>query len=272
MTVRFPATTVAAALIAGIAAALPSPGRAGVPEYGFAVVKTFPHDPGAFTEGLLYQNGFLYESTGLEGRSSIRREKLETGKVLQEYDLDPKYFGEGIVIWKDKLIGLTYTTEIGFVYDAESFRPLSDFHYEGEGWALTRDGTRLYMSDGTSDLRILDPETLNQTGSIHVTCDGHPVRNLNELEWVKGEIFANIWKTPLIARIDPATGAVTGLIDATALGVRASAGGRIVDVLNGIAYDAAADRLFVTGKLWPVLFQIRLSPRPRGKDLCGTIP
>jgi glutaminyl-peptide cyclotransferase len=262
---------VTAALIAGIAAAVTSPARAEVPQYGFTVVKAYPHDPAAFTEGLLFQNGYLYESTGLEGRSSIRREKLETGKVLQEYDLDPKYFGEGIVIWNNKLIGLTYTTEIGFVYDAATFKPLSDFHYKGEGWALTRDSTRLYMSDGTSDIRILDPETLNRIGSIHVTCDGQPVRNINELEWVKGEIFANIWKTPLIARIDPATGAVTGLIDATPLGIRASKH-RPVDVLNGIAYDARADRLFVTGKLWPVLFQIRLSPRPAGKDLCGAIP
>jgi glutaminyl-peptide cyclotransferase len=262
----------AAALAAGIAVAPLSPARAAVPEYGFAVVKTYPHDPGAFTEGLLYQNGFLYESTGLEGRSSIRREKLETGKVLQEYDLDPKYFGEGIVIWNSKLIGLTYTTEIGFTYELDTFKPLSDFHYKGEGWALTKDNTRLYMSDGTSDLRILDPETLNQIGSIHVTCDGHPVRNINELEWVNGEIFANIWKTPLIARIDPKTGAVAGLIDASSLAARAAAGGRPIDVLNGIAYDAAADRLFVTGKLWPKLFQIRLSRRPGRKDLCGTIP
>nr|WP_294557476.1 glutaminyl-peptide cyclotransferase [uncultured Rhodopila sp.] len=264
--------TAAAVLIAGIAAVAASHARAAVPEYGFTVVKAYPHDPAAFTEGLLFQNGYLYESTGLEGRSSIRKEKLETGKVIREHNLDPKYFGEGIVIWKNKLIGLTYTTGIGFVYDAATFRPLSDFHYKGEGWALTRDSTRLYMSDGTSDLRILDPDTLNQIGSIHVTCDGHPVRNLNELEWVKGEIFANIWKTPLIARIDPATGAVTGLIDASALGVRAASKDRTIDVLNGIAYDARADRLFVTGKLWPVLFQIKLSPRPGGIDLCGTIP
>jgi glutamine cyclotransferase len=262
----------AAALIAGIAATPPPPARAEVPEYGFTVVKTYPHDPGAFTEGLLFQNGFLYESTGLEGRSSIRKEILETGKILQEYDLDPKYFGEGIVIWNKKLISLTYTTEIGFVYDADSFRPLSDFHYKGEGWALTRDDARLYMSDGTSDLRILNPETLNPIGIIHVTCDGRPVQNINELEWVKGEIFANIWKTPLIARINPATGAVTGLIDASSLAARAASKGHTIDVLNGIAYDAAADRLFVTGKLWPKLFQIRLSRRPGGNDLCGTIP
>nr|WP_294525874.1 glutaminyl-peptide cyclotransferase [uncultured Rhodopila sp.] len=264
--------TTAAALVAGIAAALPHPVRAAVPEYSFTVVKTYPHDPAAFTEGLLFQNGFLYESTGLEGRSSIRREKLETGKVLQEYDLDPKYFGEGIVIWNAKLIGLTYTTQIGFVYDAETFKPLSDFHYKGEGWALTKDDTRLYMSDGTSDLRILNPETLDQIGSIHVTCDGRPVQNINELEWVKGEIFANIWKIPLIARIDPKTGAVTGLIDGSRLFALAASKGRTIDVLNGIAYDAAADRLFVTGKLWPKLFQIRLSRRPGGKDLCSTIP
>jgi glutaminyl-peptide cyclotransferase len=260
------------AAVALVAIAALSPVRAAVPEYGLTVVKTYPHDPGAFTEGLLYQNGFLYESTGLEGRSSIRREKLETGQVLQEYDLDPKYFGEGIVIWNTKLIGLTYTTEIGFIYDLDTFKPLSDFHYKGEGWALTKDESRLYMSDGTSDLRVLDPETLNQTDSIHVTCDGHPVANLNELEWVKGEIYANIWKTPLIARINPSTGAVVGLIDASSLVARAGKGGRTIDVLNGIAYDAKANRLFVTGKLWPTLFQIKLTHRRHGKDLCETIP
>jgi len=261
-----------AGFILGLSVVAFSPARAAVPEYGVVVQKTYPHDPYAFTEGLLYQNGFLYESTGLEGHSSIRKVRLTTGQVLQEHDLDPKYFGEGIVIWNNRLIGLTYTTEIGFVYDITTFRQISDFHYKGEGWALTKDSTHLFMSDGTSDLRVLDPATLNQTGSIHVTCDGRSMGNINELEWVKGEIYANIWKTPLIARIDPRTGAVVGLIDASALVARAAEGGRRIDVLNGIAYDAAADRLFVTGKLWPSLYQIRLSARPGGTDLCATIP
>ncbi len=260
-----------AGFILGLAAAAFHPARAEVPEYGIVVQKTYPHDPRAFTEGLIYQNGFLYESTGLEGHSSIRKVVLTTGQVVQEHDLAPKYFGEGIVIWNDRLIGLTYTTEIGFIYDLKTFRQISDFHYKGEGWALTKDSTRLFMSDGTSDLRVLDPDTLNQTGSIHVTCDSRPLRNLNELEWVKGEIYANIWKTPVIARVDPATGHVVGLVDLSDLATRVGVG-RTADVLNGIAYDAEGNRLFVTGKFWPSLFQITLTRRSAGTDLCGALP
>ena len=159
----------------------------------------------------------------------------------------------------------------GFVYDLKTFRQISDFHYTGEGWALTRDGTHLIMSDGTSELRVLDPDTLHETARIHVACEGRPVRSINELEWVKGEIYANIWLTNLIARINPATGEVAGLIDLTDLAARAGAG-RTADVLNGIAYDARADRLFVTGKLWPALYQITLSRRPDARDLCKTLP
>src|ERR1700722_14134597 len=175
--------TTAALVITGLAAASPGPAQAAVPEYSAVVIKTFPHDPGAFTEGLLYQDGFLYESTGLNGRSSIRKVALETGTVLQQHALDQKYFGEGIVTWKDRLIGLTYKTEIGFVFDLGSFNPISDFHYTGEGWGMTKDASHLYMSDGTSDLRILDPETIAETGRIHVTCDGRAIKNINELEW-----------------------------------------------------------------------------------------
>jgi glutaminyl-peptide cyclotransferase len=249
--------------------ALPA-ASAAVPAYTAVVVKTFPHDPAAFTEGLLYRDGFLYESTGLKGASSIRKVRLDTGEVIQQHDIDAKYFGEGIVIWGGRLIELTWDSQIGFVYDLASFTQRSDFHYQGEGWALTEDGHRLFMSDGTSDLRILDPETLAETGRIHVTCDGAPIRNINELEWVKGEIYANIWLTSMIARIDPATGAVVGVIDATALA--ASVPKTLEDaVLNGIAYDAAGDRLFVTGKLWPRLYQVTLSARPSGGDLCETL-
>jgi glutaminyl-peptide cyclotransferase len=246
--------------------------HAAVPIYGVVVVNTYPHDPSAFTEGLLYQNGFLYESTGLEGHSSIRKTKLETGKVVQQYDLDPRYFGEGIVIWQNQLIELTYKSEIGFVYDRDSFRKLSEFHYKGEGWALTQDGSHIIMSDGTSDLRVLDPLTLQEIRRIHVTCDGRPVQYVNELEWVNGELYANIWQTNAIARINPETGAVVGLIDATSLAVRTAAAGRDVDVLNGIAYDAKADRLFVTGKLWPTLYQITLSLRSPASDVCKALP
>lgn len=244
---------------------------AAVPEYSAVIVKTFPHDSNAFTEGLLYQDGFLYESTGRNGKSSIRKVALDTGAVVQQHDLDPKYFGEGIVTWKDRLIGLTYKTEIGFVYDLSSFNPISDFHYTGEGWGLTKDDTHLFMSDGTSELRILDPATENETGRIHVTCDGRLIKNINELEWIKGEIYANIWLTSVIVRINPKTGVVSGLIDVSNLLALASQY-RAVDVANGIAYDAAGDRIFVTGKLWPSLYQITLSPRASGVDLCHALP
>jgi glutaminyl-peptide cyclotransferase len=261
----------AALVFVAVAATVVVQARAAVPEYGAVIVKTYPHDPNAFTEGLLYLDGFLFESTGRNGHSSIRKVVLETGAVVQEHDLDPKYFGEGIVNWKDRLVGLTYKTEIGFVYDRATFNQMSDFHYSGEGWGMTRDTVHLYMSDGTSDLRILDPDTLNESGRIHVTCAGRPIKNINELEWIKGEIYANIWLTNVIVRINPATGEVAGLIDVSNL-LALAAETRAVDVPNGIAYDAAGDRLFVTGKLWPTLYQITLSPRPNGNDLCHKLP
>jgi glutamine cyclotransferase len=238
--------------------------QAGVPEYGYDVVHVYPHDPTAFTEGLFYLNGFLYESTGVEGSSSVRKVKLETGQVLQEHDLPEAYFGEGIVKWKDKLYQLTYTTEVGFVYDFNTFEEKSEFHYPGQGWAFTTDGKKIYM-DGTRtvnaevsapEIRIWDPETLRETGVIKVTDQGQPVENLNELEWVKGEIFANIWQTDRVARIDPKTGKVVGWIDLS--GLLSPDDRRGADVLNGIAYDAEHDRLFVTGKRWPKLFEIKL--------------
>lgn len=259
------------ALVIVAAAVAPVEAHGAVPEYSAAIVRTYPHDPNAFTEGLLYLNGFLYESTGLNGQSSIRQVTLETGGIVRQHDIDPKYFGEGIVNWKDRLIELTWKSAIGFVYDLGTFNPISDFRYAGEGWALTRDGSHVYMSDGTSDLRILEPNTLAESGRIHVTCEGRPIRNINELEWVKGEIYANIWQTNVIVRINPATGEVSGLIDVTNLHTLAGAN-RAVDVPNGIAYDAAGDRLFVTGKLWPTLYQITLSPRPKRDRLCHTLP
>lgn len=245
---------------------------AAVPQYAGSVVETYPHDPAAFTEGLLYQDGFLYESTGREGQSSVRKVVLNTGAVVQKHDIDKQYFGEGIVISKGKLIELTWKNEIGFIYDAATFNPIRDFHYAGEGWALTRDDSHLYMSDGTSDIRLLDPESLSESSRIHVTCDGKPIHNINELEWVKGEIYANIWLTSVIARIDPVTGDVVGLVDLSNLAELAAAGGRTIDVLNGIAYDPATDRLFVTGKLWPSVYQIRLAPKQDGSDLCSALP
>jgi glutamine cyclotransferase len=234
----------------------PTQVHAATPVYGYEVVRTYPHDPNAFTEGLFLRDGFLYESTGLEGASSIRKIVLETGSVENERSISSQYFGEGIIDWKDRLIQLTWKTQIGFVYDFDDFETRGEFSYVGEGWALTRDDKRIIMSDGTSRLRFLDPETLKETGGVTVTDEGRPVDQLNELEWVKGEIYANIWQTDRIARIDPATGKVKGWIDLT--GLLPEADRAQADVLNGIAYDAEADRLIVTGKLWPRLYEIRL--------------
>jgi glutaminyl-peptide cyclotransferase len=238
----------------------PAPARADVPVYGYELVHTYPHDTTAFTEGLFYLNGFLYESTGLEHQSSIRKEKLETGEVVQRVDVPPQYFGEGIVNWKHHLISLTWKTQVGFVYDLATLKVQRKFSYPGEGWALTQDGQRLIMSDGTPDLRFLDPQTLAQTGRITVTYDGKPVPQINELEWVKGRIYANVWETNIMVIIDPATGNITGVVDLTSLLAHVERPPGPDSVLNGIAYDAAGDRLFVTGKNWPKLFEIRILP------------
>jgi len=229
------------------------------PVDGYQVVRSYPHDPSAFTQGLVYHDGVLYESTGLEGQSSLRRVRLENGEVLQIHRLPPRYFAEGIAVWRDRIIQLTYKTEIGFVYDRQSFKQLRTFTYSGEGWGLTHDGTRLIMSDGSSFLRFLDPESLQETGRVQVRDGGTPVEQLNELEFIKGEVFANVWQSDRIARIDPTSGRVTRWIDLSGLLDPRTA--RDVDVLNGIAYDAAGDRLFVTGKLWPRLFEIRIVPK-----------
>ena len=248
--------TVLIALVSLLAACAPQ-GHAATPVYGYQVVRTYPHDPNAFTEGLFLRDGFLYESTGLEGASSIRKIVLETGSVENERSISSQFFGEGIIDWKDRLIQLTWKNQLGFVYVIDDFETKGDFSYPGEGWALTRDDRRIIMSDGTSRLRFLDPETLKETGGITVTDEGRPVDQLNELEWVKGEILANVWQTDRIARIDPATGKVTGWIDLA--GLLPVADRARADVLNGIAYDAKADRLIVTGKLWPRLYEIRLT-------------
>lgn len=249
-----------AALCLGLAAPA---GAAPAPVGGYTVVRAYPHDTTAFTEGLFYRGGFMFESTGLAGRSFIRKWNLETGFSEQERMVDSRYFGEGIVDWKNRLYELTWTNEIGFIYDIDTFEKVGEFAYPGEGWALTRDDTRLMMSDGTSFIRFLDPETLKETGRIEVTDDGVPVRNLNELEWVKGELLANIWQTTRIARIDVKTGKVLGWIELAGLLKEAGVTGQRDDVLNGVAYDAAGDRLFVTGKLWPKLFEIKLTPPAR---------
>jgi glutaminyl-peptide cyclotransferase len=232
--------------------------QAAVPRYDYEIVHSYPHDATAFTEGLFYLNGFLYESTGLEEHSSIRKVRLETGEVLQKLDIPAQYFGEGIVNWHGQLISLTWKSQVGFVYDLATFKLQRQFHYKGEGWALTRDDSEIIMSDGTPALRFLDPKTLKETHRIQVTLEGRPISNVNELEWVKGEIYANVWQTNWVLRIDPANGQVVGIIDLAGLLKRKDIVAGQTDVLNGIAYDAKGDRLFVTGKNWPKLFEIRL--------------
>ena len=229
-----------------------------LPVYEYQIVRVYPHDPTAFTQGLQYLDGYLYEGTGLNGRSSIRKVRLETGEVVQRRDVASQYFGEGITVWHSQLIELTWRSEIAFVYDKITFAPLRTFEYAGEGWGLTHDAANLIMSDGTDRLRYLDPASFAERRRIHVTASGMPVRNLNELEYVRGEIFANIWQTDYVARIAP-DGRVVGWIDLR--GLLSPDERRSVDVLNGIAYDESKDRLFVTGKLWPKLFEIKLVKR-----------
>lgn len=227
------------------------------PTYGYEIVHVYPHDRNAFTQGLIYLNGFLYEGTGLPGRSSLRKVKLETGEVVQKIALPQPYFGEGITDWGHELIELTWQSGVGFVYDQFSFSKLREFRYQGEGWGLTHDGVNLIMSDGSAYLRYWDPRTFAEKRRLLVKDGGRPVSNLNELEYIKGEIYANIWQTERIARISPKTGLVVGWINLEGLLTDADRS-QPVDVLNGIAYDSAKDRLFITGKLWPKLFEIRL--------------
>jgi glutamine cyclotransferase len=225
------------------------------PVLAYEVVKTYAHDPKAFTQGLIFRNGFLYESTGLKGQSSLRKVRLETGEVVELRAVDKQYFAEGLTDWGGRLLQLTWETNIGFVYDLATFNPLKTFTYTGEGWGLTHDDAQLIMSDGSSALRFLDSETQREIRRVTVRDNGKPVERLNELEFVKGEIFANVWLTDRIAIIAPATGKVTAWLDLAKLRAPSRQG---EDVLNGIAYDAAANRLFVTGKLWSRLYEIRV--------------
>jgi glutamine cyclotransferase len=226
------------------------------PVYGYEVVKVYPHDREAFTQGLLFRDGVLYESTGLNGKSSLRKVQLETGKVLQQVPVDARYFAEGLTDWGTRLVQLTWNTNIGFVYDLASFKQQQTFSYTGEGWGLARDDRRLIMSDGTSTLRFLDPQTLKVTGQVQVTDGNVPVRDVNELEYVDGQVYANVWLTDRIAIISPDTGRVTAWLNLAGLMSKSGLSGDAV--LNGIAYDAPRKRLFVTGKLWPSLFEIRI--------------
>lgn len=229
------------------------------PFFTYRVVNTFPHDSDAFTQGLVFSDGVIYEGTGLKGRSSLREVDLETGEVVRMHRLADAYFGEGITVWDNTIVQLTLTSGKGFVYDAATFELLRDFTYTTGGWGITSDGKRLIMSDGTSMLTFLDPETFERIGQVIVRDGMRPVIGLNELEYIDGEVFANVWQTDLIARISPSTGKVESWADLTGLLDPADRQG--ADILNGIAYDAAGKRLFVTGKLWPRLFEIELIPK-----------
>ncbi|MBV8687624.1 MAG: glutaminyl-peptide cyclotransferase [Alphaproteobacteria bacterium] len=229
------------------------------PVYGYRIVKEYPHDPMAFTEGLFFLDGKLYESTGLNRQSTIREVRLEDGKVLRSVSIAPQYFGEGIVNWGPDIVSLTWQGGQGFRWNRADFRPKGGFRYQGEGWGLTQDGKTIWMSDGTAQLRRLDPATLKEKGRLDVADNDQPVERLNELEWVKGEILANVWMSPRLARIDPGSGKVTGWIDLSDL-VAENMNGDADAVLNGIAYDPARDRLFVTGKNWSKLYEIAIVP------------
>jgi glutaminyl-peptide cyclotransferase len=248
----------------GLASGQSAPGhsRSKTPEYTFKVVHVFPHDQGAFTQGLVYHDGFLYESTGLNGRSSLRKVRLETGEVVQRVDLAQEFFGEGIALLKNQIVQLTWRSHVGFVYNASDFQLLRRFSYAGEGWGLATNGTDFFMSDGTAAIRVLDGRTLREKRRLQVRDGSTPVTELNELEFVEGEILANVWQTDRIARISPQTGKVVGWIDLTGLlsSVYKLEQGA---VLNGIAYDAVKKRLFVTGKLWPSVFEIQIVPKPK---------
>ena len=241
-----------------------------VATYGYEIVNTYPHDSGAFTQGLVYHQGQLYESTGLNGQSSLRRVELETGRVLRKVDVPSQYFGEGLVLFDNKFIQLTWINGVAFQYDFNSFEQTGSFRYAGEGWGITHDGQQLIMSDGTADIRFLNPSNFQEKRRVTVTDRGRPINRLNELEYIKGEIWANVWYTDRIARIQPATGNVIGWIDLSGLLKPEDTNGVHADVLNGIAYDAERDRIFVTGKQWPKLFEIRVvekssTLKPRGQ-------
>lgn len=246
--------------VAVLILALAVPATAAVPRYSVKIIKTFPHDPQAFTEGLFYDRGHLYESTGRNGTSSIREVDLDSGKVLKSADIDEHFFGEGIVPWNGRIVSLTWRSGIGFVWNQNDLRVQKSFTYTGEGWGMTHDARNLIMSDGTPALKFLDPDSLNVVRTLNVSYDGQPVMRVNELEWVDGNILANIWMTHIVVRIDPASGKVNGVVDLDALPEVAAPPADQDAVPNGIAFDPDGHRLFVTGKLWPHLYQVELVP------------
>ncbi|MCB0082536.1 MAG: glutaminyl-peptide cyclotransferase [Caldilineaceae bacterium] len=226
------------------------------PIWSYEIISTYPHDPTAFTQGLIWLDNIFYEGTGLRGRSSLRQVDRDTGDVRKQIDLPAQYFGEGITILGDKLYQLTWQSHTGFIYNKDTFTKLADFPYATEGWGITHNGQQLIMSDGSSTLYIWDPDTLAELGQIQVTDQGQPVMRLNELEYIHGQIYANVWQTNYIAVIDPTSGNVTAWLDLTGILAPADRTGQ-EDVLNGIAYNAENDTLYITGKLWPKLFEIR---------------
>lgn len=236
-----------------------------ISRYSYEVVNVFPHDRGAFTQGLVFLNGGFLESTGLNGQSTLREVELKTGRVLRQKKVAAQYFAEGLAVLDGKAYQLTWRAGKAFEYDLKTFDQEKELTYEGEGWGLATDGRRLILSDGTSEIRFLDPDSFKVKRTIKVLMQGQPLNNLNELEWVKGEIFANVWQTDYVARIDPSSGRVKGMIDFTGL-LELRDREANTDVLNGIAYDPATDRLFVTGKCWPKLFEVKLKPeQPAGQ-------
>ena len=242
-------------------------GSSPVKTYSYRIVDSYPHDPSAFTQGLVYDRGGLYEGTGLYGQSSLRRIDIQTGEVLQIVHLEDELFGEGITIWEDKIIQLTWQSRQGFVWGKENLTRIDNFTYQTEGWGLTSDGEKLIMSDGSNILYFLDLEDYSLLGTLEVTACGEPVRGINELEYVNGMIYANLWPSSWIAIIYPDTGEVKGKINLSGIMTEEDIQGRRVDVTNGIAYDPSEDRLFVTGKFWPKLFEIELvEERERGID------
>jgi glutaminyl-peptide cyclotransferase len=255
--------SVLSCVIVAAAGRAPAQAQATTPIESYRVVKVYPHDPAAFTQGLIYRDGFLYESTGVVGRSSLRKVKLETGEVIQQRRAGLEtHFAEGLAEWKGQLFQLTWQSKVAFVYDLASFAPRGTFTFSGEGWGLTHDERRFILSDGSNRLRFFDPMTFREIGHVEVTDQGRSVVDLNELEYVNGQVWANVWHTDRIARISPETGRVVGWIDLRGL----MAGGFKLDseaVLNGIAYDAPGKRVFVTGKLWPRLFEIEVIRRAR---------
>jgi len=235
-------------------------GKDGPTEYTFEVVRQFPHDPRAFTQGFTYNDGFFYEGTGRTGQSSLRQVNPENGHMVRKVDLAPELFGEGITVLGNEVFQLTWLSHLGFVYDLRDFHLLRTFQYADEGWGLTTDGHDLFMTDGSAEIRVLDASTFSEKRRIKVRESGKPVDQLNELEFIEGEIYANIWHSDRIARISPETGKVVGWIDLTGL-PGPFYQRQAEEVLNGIAYDPTGKRLFVTGKLWPKIFEIRVSPK-----------